>query len=314
LDAVDEKLIALLKAEPRQTNRALAAALDLSEPTVASRIAKLEKEGSLRVMAVIEPAAAGYRHSAVFGVRVADRHPDEVAHDLARIPDVVAIASTLGRFELVGILFARNQRELGRLLNQTIGATAGVQDVESHLVLDVHKVRSDMGTLRALIQDPSLGPPLAGGELDPLEWKVVELLQQDGRMSYREVGRRLNTPEATIRSRLQRLESSNKLHLEAVTDLGTLPSHQTRAWVALRVLGATLETIARSVAKLDAIMFTASTLGRFNLVAGFATPSRQALLDLVFDQLAPLHGVRQIETWELVRTFKHDSRVAQRLR
>src|SRR6185503_1280430 len=120
-----------------------------------------------------------YRHSAVFGVRVADRHPDEVARDLARIPDVVAMASTLGRFELVGILYARNQRELGRLVNQRIGATAGVQDIESHLVLDAHKIRSDMGTLRALIQDPSPSPSLGGGELDELEWKIVELLQQD---------------------------------------------------------------------------------------------------------------------------------------
>ncbi|MGH7805340.1 MAG: Lrp/AsnC family transcriptional regulator, partial [Candidatus Binatia bacterium] len=170
----------------------------------------------------------------------------------------------------------------------------------------------DLGTLRVLIEDPMPSLPLAGGELDELEWKIIELLQADGRMSYREVGRRLATAEATIRSRLQRMETAGKLHLEAVTDLGALPSHQTRAWVALRVQGGALATIAQRLAGLEAIVFAGTTLGRFNMIAGFATASRQALLDLVFDQLAPLAGIRQIETWELVRTFKHDFRVAPR--
>src|SRR5262245_60378095 len=112
IDNTDRKIIALLRETPRESNRALARALGLSEPNVAARIARLEQQGVLRVMAVVDMHAIGYEHVAVVGIRVSNRHPDAVAAELTRLPEIWGVNCTFGRYQLVCTLLARDTQHL----------------------------------------------------------------------------------------------------------------------------------------------------------------------------------------------------------
>ncbi len=49
--------------------------------------------------------------------------------------------------------------------------------------------------------------------LDDLDRSIIELLKQNGRITYKEVSDRVNIPEATARYRVQRLLNSDLLQL-----------------------------------------------------------------------------------------------------
>ena len=313
MDDLDRQLVSALREEPRATARALSRSLGVGEPAVAARIRRLQEDRELRVMALLEMGALGYEHFALFGIRVDDRLPDVVAKELIEIPEVQGLTATSGRFELTGTLFARDKPHLRALLDERLGAVRGVQDVESALVLEALVSTADIATLKG--EGTALAWPEAGDGLpllDPLDRGIVTSLQEDGRMSYRELGRRHATPEATIRSRMRRLESNDSLRLRAVTNVELTESQQASAWVGLRARGASIESIAQQLSKMEEIGFLGTTLGRFNLTALLVLPSRAALLDFIFERIAPLRGIQRLETWEVVRSYKHDIRVSIR--
>ena len=91
--------------------------------------------------------AAGYELMALIGVRVEGRPLAEIARDLAAIPEVSAVASVLGRFDLFITLMARDKHHLRELLEDRVGAVKGIEALESELALDVLLYRSDYASL-----------------------------------------------------------------------------------------------------------------------------------------------------------------------
>ncbi len=309
IDETDYRIIAHLKEDPRTTNRALARALQLSEPNIAARVARLEEMGILRIMAVVDMHAVGYEHVVIVGVGVGDSHPSEVANELVELPEVLGVNSTFGRYQLVCIVLARDKRHVAELVDR-IGTIDGVLYLESCLVLDVHLMRSDVGLLRLFRKLPIFSLPQEHSMLDKLDLGIIEVLQENGRTSFREVGRRLATPEATIRSRLTRLEKNGAVRLVAVTDSDTSRPEKALAWIALRVRGGALEEVADVLCHVSETGFVSSTIGRFNMLALLLLDSRHELLDLVSRTIAPMHGVQQLEVWEIVHSYKQDIRIS----
>jgi DNA-binding Lrp family transcriptional regulator len=311
IDELDLRIIAELKEEPRATNRALARALRLSEANIAARISRLEAQGVLRVTPVVDMHALGYHDVAVLGIRVGDRHPDDVAAELIKLPEVMGLNCTFGRYQLVSFTLARDKHHLGELLDR-VGTIAGVQDLEACLVLDVLLTRSDVGMLSLFegLDIPDL--PHDHAVLDGLDLGIIKTLQDNGRMSFREAGRRLSTPEATVRSRLARLEQTDAVRLVTVTDSESLNPGKATAWIALRVRGGALDPIAKRLCDVAETGLVFTTIGRFNIIALLMRPSREELLDFVSHTIAPMRGIQQLEVWELVRTYKHDIRISMR--
>jgi len=127
LDELDHSIIDSLKQDPRTTNRALAERLDVTEQTIAARIRRLEDANLLRVLGVLDAAAAGYGLFVIVGIQVAGRAPEEVAEEVAALPSVNGINSCFGGFELMAALYARDERDLFDQLERNIGAIRGVE-------------------------------------------------------------------------------------------------------------------------------------------------------------------------------------------
>ena len=53
--------------------------------------------------------------------------------------------------------------------------------------------------------------------LDELDYAIINLLREDGRLPYRAIARELGLTEATVRSRVKRLEESGSMRVVAVT-------------------------------------------------------------------------------------------------
>lgn len=101
LDALDQDLIALLRADSRTPAALLAKQLKVSRGTVQNRITRLQRSGVLLGFTV-KLASEGLRGvRAITQIEVRGGATDKVVAALRRLPEVVSVHSTNGRWDLV---------------------------------------------------------------------------------------------------------------------------------------------------------------------------------------------------------------------
>jgi Lrp/AsnC family leucine-responsive transcriptional regulator len=131
LDDIDRRIIAALRMDGRATNQRIARSLRISPATVGARIRRLENMNAMRVVAVTDFAALGYRLLLAVGIQVQGRPAAEVAQELAALPQVFAAHLVTGA-HAVEILVALH----------------GLDELEAFLLRDLAKIRG-IGTLAA---------------------------------------------------------------------------------------------------------------------------------------------------------------------
>jgi Lrp/AsnC family transcriptional regulator for asnA, asnC and gidA len=146
-DDLDKGIIALLRREPRASNRDMADALEVSEVTVGNRIRSLAERKLMKVVAQEDIWALGYELVVLVDVFVAGRPAEDVALDLAALEQTGSVSVTMTSPELIVQVFARDRTDLLRVLETQIGPIRGISGAECLVVLEALKFRSDFGEL-----------------------------------------------------------------------------------------------------------------------------------------------------------------------
>ena len=139
LDAIDTRIIEILRSNGRATNQEIAKKLSLSAPTVSARIRRLEESKSLRVVAVTDFSAHGFNILAAVGVKVSGRSPVEVGEDLAKLHEVLSIQTTTGPTDLEMLVGVRDLEALNLFLTKHAASIPGVHELQSGIAADILK-------------------------------------------------------------------------------------------------------------------------------------------------------------------------------
>ena len=131
--------------------------------------------------------------------------------------------------------------------------------------------------------------------LDAVAKTIIELLQEDGRRSYSDIGRVVGLSEAAVRQRVQRLTESGVMQIVAVTDPMQLGFHR-QAMIGIRVSGDT-RIVAEAIARVEAIDYVVITVGAFDVLAEVVCEDDDQLLALINDVIRPIEGVVSTETF-----------------
>ncbi|MFJ4255010.1 Lrp/AsnC family transcriptional regulator [Microbacterium sp. NPDC090003] len=131
--------------------------------------------------------------------------------------------------------------------------------------------------------------------LDAVSKTIIELLQEDGRRSYSDIGRVVGLSEAAVRQRVQRLTESGVMQIVAVTDPMQLGFHR-QAMIGIRVSG-DARRVAEAVAEIEAIDYVVITVGAFDVLAEVVCEDDEDLLSLINDVIRPIDGVLSTETF-----------------
>ena len=150
---------------------------------------------------------------------------------------------------------------------------------------------------------PSSEPGLTDSySLDSTDQDIIQLLRQDGRMSFRDVAQQLQMPEATARYRVQRLLQSGVVKVLAWPDPAKLGTPNILIlW--LTVEHSQIETVAATLSQMDAIRFVAITTGNCNLVADVYFGAHEKLYDF-FAQLYQIPGIVKCESQTVLKLLK----------
>jgi Lrp/AsnC family transcriptional regulator for asnA, asnC and gidA len=143
LDDTDQAIIALLRKDGRLPYRAIARELDIAENTVRARVRRMEDSDTMRVVAVTDIEAAGFGMLLAIGVQVEGRSPEQVARDMAAIPEVFSVNVVVGAQDVEILVVARDQAALSELISDKLGAIPGVRRLTPALALDVLKNQPD---------------------------------------------------------------------------------------------------------------------------------------------------------------------------
>lgn len=135
MDDRDEALLALLRRDGRMPVAKLAAELGLGRAAVAARIEKLRACGAIVGFTVVtREDAAPFPVRGVTSIEIAGPRTAEVIRALDRMPEVRAIHTTNGRWDLVCELGCATLGDLDALLRR-VRQTRGVANSETSLFL-----------------------------------------------------------------------------------------------------------------------------------------------------------------------------------
>lgn len=140
LDPTDRRLIAVLKHDGRASITTLAQTLGVSRSTVQSRLDRLLETGTIQRFTVeLDAMGRDERVHAVMMIAVEGPRARAVIKALRRLPEITALHTTNGKWDLIGWIETQTLAEFDRVLRE-VREVQGVLNSETCLLLDTAKI------------------------------------------------------------------------------------------------------------------------------------------------------------------------------
>lgn len=140
---------------------------------------------------------------------------------------------------------------------------------------------------------------------DAVDEGIMAILREDGRLSNREVARRLAVSEGTVRQRLKKLQDAGAIRIGVVTDANRI-GLTVSAWVRVTVSPEHMQEALTTFSGLDEVRYVAAVAGRYNLLLVLTTTSQLELMRLVNAKVETVRGVSRVDVRVIAQTVKHD--------
>lgn len=292
LDDIDRRLIDRLRDHPRVTFAHLAEDVQLSSVAVANRVRRLRDNGVLVIGAILEPPALGAGVAA--GVLIEVTGPAlPAARAIAELSDVTFVALATGAVGIHCEVRCGDDDVIG-VLDQ-IRAVPGVDRLDVLTYLEVTKEYTS--------------PPRDAArphQLDQVDWRLIELLQTDGRASFAHLAEQVEMSPSTVAARVNRLLDSAVIVIATTVAAWASGPHVDGCFICR--VSSDADGVAEQFAALDAVKFVAVTTGSCDVIATTEVATRHDLLELA-NQARAIDGVEHLETVEYLGVVKEDYRL-----
>ena len=131
-------------------------------------------------------------------------------------------------------------------------------------------------------------------KLDPVNRRIIEILQREGRSPYTAIARELGISEAAVRARVQRLTDAGVLDVVAVTNPLKL-GFDVMALVGVQA-NSDLGRVADVVSEWPETSYVGITSGSYDVLVEVVCEHNRHLLDVV-QRLREIDGVKSTETF-----------------
>jgi DNA-binding Lrp family transcriptional regulator len=140
MDDTDRQLVSLLRDNARTSIVDLAKQLRVSRGTVQSRMAKLEESGVIVGYTVrLKPEAEAHRIRAVMNISVDGHHSTAVLKQLRGDPNIHALHTTNGRWDIIAEMRAESLEAFDATLSR-IRQIRDISGSETNILLSTHKI------------------------------------------------------------------------------------------------------------------------------------------------------------------------------
>ena len=141
LDSLDRKLVQLLSRDGRMSAGMIAESLEITPPTVRSRIEALLGAGILKVAGLIDAFKAKDLTVAIVGIRLEmHKELDKKIEEISNLNQVHWAAVVTGRYDIiVEVVLTEGMSELYRFLTEALPQVGGIYSSESFMVMKANR-------------------------------------------------------------------------------------------------------------------------------------------------------------------------------
>ena len=140
-------------------------------------------------------------------------------------------------------------------------------------------------------------------EVSPLDKRIIEHLQADGRRPFTQIAAELGVSEAAVRARTNRLVDRGILQVVGVTDPLKL-GFQQMAMIGIRCEANRLMDVAEQVGEFPEVSYVVITAGAYDILIETVCEDNEGLLRFLAERLRTIEGVRETETFVYLRMMK----------
>jgi Lrp/AsnC family transcriptional regulator, regulator for asnA, asnC and gidA len=135
VDAIDRQIVALLSEDGRISSAEMTRRIGhVSERAVRYRIERLVRGGVVKITAIVNPQAVGYRVTGDVLIEVAPGMVQAVADQLCGLDNISYVAGSVGDGDLSAQVYARDTEDLLRFVDEVIGSVRGVSRTRTVVV------------------------------------------------------------------------------------------------------------------------------------------------------------------------------------
>ena len=134
--------------------------------------------------------------------------------------------------------------------------------------------------------------------LDPLDYKILEILVKDANLPYTEIGSRLDVSGGTVHVRMKKMES-----LGIVKGAQLLIDYSKIGWDITAFLGIYLdksslyEDVAKQLEQIPEVVNIHYTTGIYSIFAKIICRDTQHLREVLHDKIQRVTGIQRTETF-----------------
>ena len=135
-------------------------------------------------------------------------------------------------------------------------------------------------------------------ELDPLDYKILEILVKDANLPYTEIGTRLDVSGGTVHVRMKKMES-----MGIVKGAQLLIGYSKIGWDITAFLGIYLdksslyEDVAKQLEQIPEVVNIHYTTGIYSIFAKIICRDTQHLREVLHDKIQRVTGIQRTETF-----------------
>lgn len=140
IDALNISIIRHLQ-EGRKSYKVIAEDLSVSENTIRSRVSKLEDEGVLEIVGLVNPEAVPRHRVVMVGVKLTTMDLVKKGEEFSRARGVVSVSVVTGRFDLILVVLLKEGFGLLEFYTEEVSRLEGVQSVETFVVYKSYNLK-----------------------------------------------------------------------------------------------------------------------------------------------------------------------------
>ncbi|MFA9421742.1 MAG: Lrp/AsnC family transcriptional regulator [Gammaproteobacteria bacterium] len=140
---------------------------------------------------------------------------------------------------------------------------------------------------------------------DDLNRSIIKMLQDDGRLPYKDVARALKVSEGTIRNRVQSMKQSGALKIVALADPMAI-KYKADAMIGIKVATpATPREVAEHLAQFPEVVYVLWVSGRYDLLIEVVCETSESFQSFLEDHCFGNQDIDTIEVMTGIEMFKN---------
>lgn len=133
-------------------------------------------------------------------------------------------------------------------------------------------------------------------QLDDLDRKIIGELQKNGRVSYKDISKKLKISDGTVRFRVGKMIRNNFLRIMASVNPFAL-ENSILALVAMQLERRTQKQTMETISQLRGVVSVSNATGRYDLLVEIFLDSQKELNKFLMEDLSRIGGIKTTETF-----------------